>query len=334
MLSMVGAAACAHARPAPPTEAHLRIPAGARGLQLFLRHLPAARPSQHPPVLFVHGASFPSGLAAAFRFSGTSWMDHLAAQGFDVWALDFLGYGHSDRYPEMQQPASAHPPLGRAPEAAQQIAAAVDFILQKQRAPRISLVAHSWGTVPTGLYASRHPARVKRIVLFGPVARRAGAPPAESPAYQFVTEEAQRSRFTGYVPSGERAVLDPQHFAVWGPAYLATDARSHTRTPPSVQVPGGPIADIADAWSGRLPYAPEKITAPVLIVRGEWETVTTDADAQWLFRALSAAPIKRDVKISRGTHVMHLEASRFQLYTEVAAFLAERDTAVPGLTSN
>ena len=50
-------------------------------------------------------------------------------------------------------------------------------------------------------------------------------------------------------------------------------------------------------------------------------------DAQWLFGALSASPMRRDVKISRGTHLMHLEASRYALYRETEAFLSAGDLA-------
>jgi pimeloyl-ACP methyl ester carboxylesterase len=290
-------------------------------------------------VLFVHGASFPSGLAAAFQFDGVSWMGDLAARGFDVWALDFLGYGKSDRYPEMNEPATAHPPLGRAPEAARQIDSAVGFITRRRGGGsrgegRVSLVAHSWGTVPAGLFAGQHPARVERLVLFGPIARRTtGSDPTPGPAYWFVTEEEQRTRFLGYVPQGEARVFDPRYLDAWGPAYMKTDSTSTTRTPPSVQVPYGPIADLEAAWAGRFPFDPAKITAPVLIIRGEWEEVTPDADARWLYDALSHAALKRDVKISHATHVMHLERARYQLYREVAAFLAGHDlpsAAAPG----
>ena len=49
----------------------------------------------------------------------------------------------------------------------------------------------------------------------------------------------------------------------------------------------------------------------------------TDQDARWLFDALRASPMRCDVKISRATHLMHLEASRFALYREAEAFLAD-----------
>ena len=51
----------------------------------------------------------------------------------------------------------------------------------------------------------------------------------------------------------------------------------------------------------------------------------TDADARWLFDALKNALNKRDVKISRGTHLMHLESSRYALYREAQTFLEAGD---------
>ena len=208
-----------------------------------------------------------------------------------------------------------------------QIGAAAAFIRMRTRAPRVSIVAHSWGTIPAGIFSSEYPSFVDRLVDFGPVTQREGRPDtATAPAYKFMTQDAQRTRFDGYVPRGEAPVLDPSDFAVWGPAYLATDSSSRSRYPASVVIPNGPSPDINDAWSGHLPYDPSRIIAPVLIVRGEWDVVTRDADAAWLWSALTHASLKRDVKISRGTHVMHLEASRRQLYAEVAAFLAGRDS--------
>jgi hypothetical protein len=69
------------------------------------------------------------------------------------------------------------------------------------------------------------------------------------------------------------------------------------------------------------------VRVPVLIIRDEWDELCTDRDAQWLFGALSASPMRRDVKISRGTHLMHLEASRYALYRETEAFLSAGDLA-------
>jgi branched-chain amino acid transport system substrate-binding protein len=307
------------------------VPFGTSGLRLFLRHLPTAQHSTGAKkvVLFVHGASFPSALAAAFPFGGHSWMEDLSEGGFEAWALDFMGYGGSDRYPQMSDSVKSGAPLLRAEEASEQIEVATRFICDKEQVEKISIIAHSWGTLPSGLFATRQPNLLDRLVMFGPVTQRHEQPDKDSaieaaPAWN-VTIEAQRKRFYGYVPAGENPVLAASDMARWGPAYLASDPNSAKRSPPSVRVPYGPLADVDFAWSGNFPYDPAKIRVPVLIIRGEWDKVTRNEDAHWLYDSLRNAPIKRDVVISRGTHVMHLEASRFQLYREVQTFLEDSD---------
>src|SRR5580658_2088576 len=91
-----------------PREEHFRIAGPRSGLTLFIRHLPARRPAAQKRrlVLYVHGATFPSSVSIAHRFDGYSWRDALNEAGFDVWAFDFQGFGHSDRYPEMDEPAN------------------------------------------------------------------------------------------------------------------------------------------------------------------------------------------------------------------------------------
>jgi len=53
-------------------------------------------------------------------------------------------------------------------------------------------------------------------------------------------------------------------------------------------------------------------------------------DAHWLFDALAGSPIRRDIKISRATHLMHLESSRYALYREAEAFLSARNVSAAG----
>jgi len=120
-------------------EEHFRIPGPRNGLSLFLRFLPAAGHAQvRRAVLYIHGATFPSALSIAYRFDGRSWRDALNEAGFDVWGLDFYGFGHSDRYPEMDQPAAENPPLCAADDAAQQVEAAVRFILGHRGVEKLS----------------------------------------------------------------------------------------------------------------------------------------------------------------------------------------------------
>jgi pimeloyl-ACP methyl ester carboxylesterase len=127
------------------------------------------------------------------------------------------------------------------------------------------------------------------------------------------------------VPKDATPVLAKRHFDPWGEAYLDTDRESRNRSPASVKVPSGAFQDIFDAWAGKFPYDPCAVRAPVAIIRGQWDNYCTDADARWLFDALRASPLKRDIKISSGTHLMHLEAMRYALYRKSISFLTAAD---------
>src|SRR5437868_9975762 len=189
------------------TQQTYRILASSESPSLFVRRQPR---SAAPAVLYVHGATFPSALSVGFDFGGGSWLDDWNARGFDAWAFDFAGFGESGRYAEMAEPAGAHPPLGRAPDAAVQIARVIDLIRHETGRSSVSLVSHSWGSMPTGLAAIAQPEAVERVVMFAPIARRAAtmpAPAVQAPAWRDVTNEAQLARFVEDVPKDHPPAL-------------------------------------------------------------------------------------------------------------------------------
>jgi pimeloyl-ACP methyl ester carboxylesterase len=315
-----------------PREQHFRIPGPRQQMSLFLRFLPAATTEFRPrrAVLYVHGATFPSALSVAHRFDGKSWRDALDEAGFDVWGLDFYGFGHSDRYPEMSRPAVENPPLCVAADAAQQLTAAVRFILGHQNIEKLSLISHSWGSMPVGLFAGAHPALIDRLVLFAPIAQRGprrDEMPAALPAWRIVTPEDQWTRFIEDVPPHAPPVFSRVHFDEWSKLYLDSDPESCLRDPAGVKTPLGPFSEIVRAWHGALAYDPGRLRSPVAIIRGEWDGLMLDDDARWLFDALTQAPTKRDIKIGRATHLMHLEKMRMALWRESIGFLRGGDVA-------
>jgi pimeloyl-ACP methyl ester carboxylesterase len=109
--------------------------------------------------------SFPSALSIAHRLDGQSWRDELCASGFAVWGLDFYGFGYSDRYVEMDQPLELNPPLGRAENLSRQVERAVRFICEHHQVAKISLIAHSAGSIAVGRFAAQCPEFVSRLVL-------------------------------------------------------------------------------------------------------------------------------------------------------------------------
>jgi pimeloyl-ACP methyl ester carboxylesterase len=305
-----------------------RLPFGDCGPRLFLRRLPATGPSPRGvkrAALYLHGARLASSMTIAHRFDGWSWRDDLAAKGWDLWAMDYLGYGHSDWYPEMDEAPDANGPLGRARPASEQVETAVRYILEHSGLPKMSLISHSWGTNIAALVTIRSQNLIDRVAMFGPVTHREStsskepAPPV--PAWQTITVEEWWKTFNADVPEGHAPVFLPRLFDIWGQEYLKCDPHSRDRSPPSVKTPWGALTDVSELWGGGYLYDPADIKVPVLIVRGEWDSYATDIDANWLMNNLTNTPQKRDVKIGRGSHFMLFEESRFDLYQEVASFL-------------
>jgi hypothetical protein len=118
------------------------------------------------------------------------------------------------------------------------------------------------------------------------------------------------------------------HLEEWGKRYLDSDPESRSRNPRGVKTPLGPFSEIIKAWHGQLAYDPSQLRSPVAIIRGECDGLMLDDDARWLFTALAQAPVKCDIKISRGMHLIHLETMRPALWRESIGFLCG-DDAVP-----
>jgi pimeloyl-ACP methyl ester carboxylesterase len=222
----------------------------------------------------------------------------------------------------MATPADSDPPLGRTENASRQLERAVRFISMQHGVGRISLIAHSWGSIVAGRLAGRCPDLIDRLVFFGPIAQRPRqSDPPRLPAWRLITLKDQWDRFVSEVPPGQRPVLERHHVDQWAKACLDIDPNSRIRSPAAVQTPSGAFQDIFDAWAGELAYDPALVRAPVAIIRGEWDRMCSASDAAWLFDALRSSPQRRVVTISRATHLMHLEQGRFALYRECEALL-------------
>jgi len=275
-------------------------------------------------VVYVHGATFGADLSVFYGFDdGRSWADELAGSGFAVWGFDFVGYGASSRYAsDLDRPA------GDWRDALRDLRAVVRAVRERNGGQPIALLAHSRGAAVAARFAGDCVEDVAALVLFAPVAPRSGAASAARPApptlpsHQPLSAWAQYRRFIEDVPRGHPQVLSEAHVQRWSELFLASDPTSATRSPPSVMTPCGPLADIAALWSGHAWYDPARIAAPTLLVRGEWDSVCNDDDAARLMSQLGT-PLRRDVKIARATHLMHLEAQRVELHAQVNRFLPE-----------
>ncbi|WP_143067621.1 alpha/beta fold hydrolase [Niastella yeongjuensis] len=296
-----------------------RIP----GLQIAIAHQAPNTLSNDYPVLFLHGSSFPAALAFNFKMDNYSWLDNLSENGYNVYALDFPGYGNSDRYPEMQHTSATGKPIGRAVDIYKDVDKAIDFIIQKTGKDKVYLIAHSWGSSVAALYATKFPQKIAKLVLFAPVTvkQEATVAPKIEYAYEAMTPSQRIAAMKSLTPAGQTCQLTKEVFETWGNEWLQSDPLAGRFTTDSVRFPAGPTQDIEDLLHGKSYYNPAEIKVPTLIIRGEWDNYPDNDDAETLFRSLTNATEKKYVVIASGTHVMHLEKNRFQLYDEVLHFL-------------
>lgn len=308
---------------------YLPVP-GSPGQRLALHCIAPERPT-HKSVLFIHGASFPTRLAAGYEFSpGDSWMGFMARQGFLACGLDFLGFGESSRPPAMLGAADAAAPVTRAAEAADEIALAVDYLQKQPGMKTIHLVAHSWGTIPATAFAASHPGALKSLTLFGPIVP--GRPDddagSEHPAWFALTaqERLEQLRFKKVLPAGKQ-LLDPAVEKRWAAQFEASVPHVTGDKPGVLRIPEGPNVDISAVGTGAYPYDPKALKLPLFVVYGNYDVVVNDSGAKAFLARFSASPLKWQLRLDDGTHVMHLEKIRRSLYASVNAFISATELA-------
>jgi pimeloyl-ACP methyl ester carboxylesterase len=277
-------------------------------------------------VLFIHGASFPTMLAAGFEFEGgDSWLDFMASRGFLACGLDFLGFGGSSRPAAMLIDPAGAAPLDDATVAATQVSTAADYLLKTREIKHLHIVAHSWGTMPAALYAATHPATLSSLTLFGPFVPKPGSQ-VKSTGFSWwsisARERYEQLRYTDVLPEGLH-LLEPAVDRKWAMEFAASgpDGKSKGVDDP-LRIPAGPVADLNAATADHYPYLPADVRIPVFVVYGSYDTVVDDAGAEAFLSRFTNSPLKWRLRIDHGTHVMHLERNRKSLYQSVLAFIA------------
>ena len=309
------------------------------GVRLHIREKrPAGLRDTKPDstLLFVHGQSLPAPVAFDFPVPGYSWMDYAASRGFDVFALSVRGYGLSTRPPEHDQGPAANPPAVRGMTAVRDIGAAVNFICRKKGVDRLNLLGWSWGTTTTAAFAAANPKRVGRLVLYAPFYAYAdpgtaalyedpGNPGRLNPAmgaWRWVTEKSQRGEWEGSIPRGKRNLWREERAAkAYWKEQLRYDPKGQRRRPPGVRVSNGPMADRYDRTRNIPSYDASRIRCPVLLIVGDHDHTSLDAEVSGLYKALTKSAGKRHIVLGDATHYAQFERCREELFGEVQLFL-------------
>jgi pimeloyl-ACP methyl ester carboxylesterase len=327
-----GCAAVGRDAPDAIVMEEFRIPSDA-GIEVYVRNKrPAGMTTftSAKTLIYVHGATYPAETAFDLQLNGQSWMDHIAEKGYDVYLLDVRGYGLSTRPVQMDRPASESAPFAGTEEAMRDVDAVVEFVKKRRQIDKVNLIGWSWGTAIMQWYASLNGHNVEKLVLYAPVWIRqteslVQAGPGPIPAYRSVSMEQAKARWLAGVPEAKKAdLIPPGWFEAWAKATIATDPVGAAQNPPVLRVPNGVVADGLRYWGkGVIPWKPENIKVPVLLIKAEWDQDTPAYMAQSLFTKLTGAPYKRYVEVGEGTHTLLMEKNRSHLFREVQLFLDE-----------
>jgi pimeloyl-ACP methyl ester carboxylesterase len=280
-------------------------------------------------VLMVHGGFSPATLAFDVQYRDYSWMDRLAREGFDVFAMDMTGYGRSGR-PLMDDPCNLAPGPQKAlipktlsepcsPKYAYELVnsdsetadinAVVDFIRRLRGVDKVSLLGWSGGGIRTGTFAVRHPEKVDRYVIWASsnYSRKNPdvAPPlpkAGAPMLMQTRAVGVDKRWLGTVKC-EDAVEPGMPEMIWGLNMLADPVAANWG-------PGGLRAPTRTYWGWNANGA-KKIEVPTLIMVGEQDALTKSNLE--LFDDLGAQQ-KVFLGVACGTHFMNWEKQRRVLH--------------------
>ncbi|HEY1888814.1 MAG TPA: alpha/beta fold hydrolase [Steroidobacteraceae bacterium] len=324
MTVALGAALLAASLHLGPAVETITLPTSAGSTQHIALH--CVEPSAHSDkgVLFVHGSSFPTMLAAGFEFrGGDSWMDFMAEHGFLACGVDFLGFGASSRPEVMSESPDGQPPLLRAPEAAHEIDLAAAYMRQKRGIKELHVIAHSWGTIPAARFAAGHPGALQSLTLFGPVVPMPGSTPeSEHVAWFSMTGEdrLQQLYFKDVLPRN-LVLLEPTLGERWAREFEASAPHFPGDPPGAIRIPDGPLADVDAAQDGKYPYAPSQVAAPVFVVFGNYDSVVNERGATEFLARFTSSRLRWQLCIHDGTHVIHLERNRTSLYESVLGFI-------------
>lgn len=303
-----------------------RVPSGRDGLSVHVRNKRGE--ASGPPVLFVHGATYPSTVMFDYPVDGESLLDWMAAQGFDAWCVDLLGYGLADRPPEMSQPADANGPIVDTAEAVRDVRRVIDFILAERGVGQLDLVGYSWGTSIGGQVAGEMPEKIRRLVLAGALWLRSGnvqiAVDGQLGAYRTVDADAIVNRWTVDLDDAQKAAIaPPERLRAWAEAAVATDPQSGGHEPPRLRAPTGVVKDVQQHWlKGDPTYDPGLIRCPTMVVVGEWDRETSPEQGLEVFSRLTGVAERRFTMIGGGTHSLLFENQRHQLRDAVAGWLS------------
>ncbi|MGX9430739.1 MULTISPECIES: alpha/beta hydrolase [Bradyrhizobium] len=287
IIKSIGAGIATGAIGAPPAQAESAVPSpgeeiwsseywakkGDVPLWMYRKRIgaPQAGEPSRPVVFFVHGSSVTS---RAFDVSVPgkgeySVMNEFARYGFDCWTMDHENYGKSGRTSGNSDIASG----------VEDLKAAVEVIAGATGRQKYHFVGESSGALRAGAYAMAAPERIDRLVFAAFTYKGEGSPTLAKRAEQldYFRSHNMRKRDRDMI----RSIATRDKPGTSDPAVMEALADAELQF--GDQIPTGTYLDM----TANLPVVhPEKVLAPVLLVRGEYDGIATVADLEEFFNRL------------------------------------------------
>lgn len=279
-------------------------------LKLYLfrkrRNPPHSRQGVEPVLFLVHGSSISGRPTFDLSVPGHgeySLMNKFAEYGFDVWTMDFSGYGRS----------SVGEGNSNIADGVEDLKVAVEIVARETGQQRYHFFGESSGALRVGAYAMQQPQRISRLVLAALTYTGEGSPTLSDRAKQleFYRTHNRRPRDGAMIHSiFTRDKSGTSELAVG-------DALAEAELHFGDSVPTGTYLDM----TANLPVIdPQQIHAPVLVARGEYDGIATDEDCLNFYRKLPNSD--RQFAILPGmAHSLVLGLNRHQLWHVTRAFL-------------
>ena len=242
-------------------------------VRLFLWEKFAGSPEGKPAVLFVHGSSMASQPTFDLSVPGrpdSSVMDWFARRGFVCWCVDMEGYGRSGKKRDISCDIA---------NGADDLAAATDYIVKTRGIENFLTYGISSGALRAALFAQNHPKRVARLALDAFVWTGAGSP----------TLALRRKKLPEFLKARRRPIDRAFVYSIFERDHpdcaekRVVDAFADAILALDDSMPNGTYIDMCS----KLPVVdPEKIAAPTVILRGQFDGIAAMDDLIAFFQRL------------------------------------------------
>lgn len=278
-------------------------------LYLFRKRMgnPSADHESRPVLFLAHGSSVSSKPTFDLKVPGHdddySLMDKFAGYGFDVWTMDFEGYGRSSQGAGNSDIATG----------AKDLKAAAEVVVRETGQSRFHLYGESSGALRAAVFAMWNPNLVERLVLasFTWTGQGSATLAKRAESVEYYRNHSRRPRDRNMI----RSIFTRDKPGTSDPAVAEAMADEELKFGDSV--PTGSYLDMTT----KLPLVdPTKLQVPVMIARGEFDGIATEDDLLNFFRKLPV-PDREFVVFPGASHSIALGTNRRQFWHVMRAFL-------------